>query len=80
MQLIPPEQKLEIARREPLTRFLSREEIAPLHEALDRQTRDRSRQQADLACSGAPARRQQRQLFPGRACAPSPILPRPADP
>ena len=35
-------------RRPPLTRFLSREEIARLHRVLDAQTREDSRQQADI--------------------------------
>ena len=35
-------------RRPPLTRFLSREEIARLHSVLDAQTRKSSRQQADI--------------------------------
>ena len=35
-------------RRQALTRFLSREEIARLHRVLDRQTRNSSREQADI--------------------------------
>ena len=35
-------------RRPALTRFLSREEVGRLHEVLDRQTRSRDRQQADI--------------------------------
>ena len=35
-------------RRQALTRFLSREEIARLHRILDRQTRNSSREQADI--------------------------------
>ena len=35
-------------RRQALTRFLSREEIARLHRVLDRQTRDSRREQADI--------------------------------
>ena len=43
-----PTRGLKNNRRGPLTRFLSRDEIARLHDALDRQTRDSSRQQADI--------------------------------
>ena len=45
---INPTRGLKKNRRAPLTRFLSREEIARLHEALDRQTRAGDRQQADI--------------------------------
>ena len=43
-----PTKGLERNRRPALTRFLSREEIARLHEVLDRQTRKNDRQQADI--------------------------------
>ena len=43
-----PTKGLERNRRPALTRFLSREEIARLHEVLDRQTRKSDRQQADI--------------------------------
>ncbi|MDE0171958.1 MAG: site-specific integrase [Defluviicoccus sp.] len=43
-----PTRGLKKNRRAPLTRFLSRDEIARLHEALDRQTRASDRQQADI--------------------------------
>ena len=43
-----PTRGLKKNRRAPLTRFLSRDEIACLHEALDRQTRAGDRQQADI--------------------------------
>ncbi len=43
-----PTEGLERNRRPALTRFLSQEEIARLHEALDRQTRKSDRQQADI--------------------------------
>ena len=43
-----PTKGLERNRRPALTRFLSREEIARLHEVLDRQTRKIDRQQADI--------------------------------
>ncbi len=43
-----PTRGLERNRRPALTRFLSREEIARLHEVLDKQTRKSDRQQADI--------------------------------
>ena len=43
-----PTRGLKKNRRAPLTRFLSRDEIARLHETLDRQTRASDRQQADI--------------------------------
>ena len=43
-----PTRGLKKNRRVPLTRFLSRDEIARLHDALDRQTRAGDRQQADI--------------------------------
>ena len=43
-----PTKGLERNRRPALTRFLSREEIARLHEVLDGQTRKNDRQQADI--------------------------------
>ena len=43
-----PAQGIKRNRRPALTRFLSREEIGPLHRVLDRQTRKSSRQQADI--------------------------------
>ena len=43
-----PAQGIAFNRRAKLTRFLSREEIARLHDVLDRQTRKGSRQQADI--------------------------------
>ena len=43
-----PTAGIERNRRPALTRFLSREEIARLHEVLDAQTRSRDRQQADI--------------------------------
>ena len=43
-----PTKGLERNRRPALTRFLSREEIARLHEVLDKQTRKSDRQQADI--------------------------------
>ena len=43
-----PAHGIRLNRRPRLTRFLSREEIACLHEALDRQTRKSDRPQADI--------------------------------
>ena len=43
-----PARAVKRNRRTALTRFLSREEIARLHRALDRQTRNSSREQADI--------------------------------
>ncbi len=43
-----PAQGVQRNRRTPLTRFLSREEIARLHRALDGQTRKTNREQADI--------------------------------
>ena len=43
-----PTRGLKRNRREPLTRFLSREEIARLHDALDRHSVGGGRQQADI--------------------------------
>ncbi len=43
-----PTKGLKRNRRPALTRFLSRGEIARLHEALDRQTRESDKQQADI--------------------------------
>ena len=43
-----PTQAIRPNRRPPLTRFLSREEIARLHRVLDRQTRNGCREQADI--------------------------------
>ena len=43
-----PARGIQRNRRTPLTRFLSRDEIARLHEALDRQTRKTNREQADI--------------------------------
>ena len=45
---ISPTAGIERNRRPALTRFLSREEIARLHEVLDAQTREGDRQQADI--------------------------------
>ena len=43
-----PTQRIPPNRRPALTRFLSRDEVRRLHEVLDRQTRGRDRQQADI--------------------------------
>ena len=43
-----PARSVERNRRQALTRFLSREEIARLHRVLDRQTRNSSREQAEI--------------------------------
>ena len=43
-----PAQRIVPNRRPALTRFLSRDEVGRLHEVLDRQTRSRDRQQADI--------------------------------
>ena len=43
-----PADEIEFNRRPKLTRFLSREELARLHAALDGQTRQSARQQADI--------------------------------
>ena len=43
-----PARSVQRNRRQALTRFLSREEIARLHRVLDRQTRNSSREQADI--------------------------------
>ena len=43
-----PARAVKRNRRTALTRFLSREEIARLHRVLDRQTRNSSREQADI--------------------------------
>ena len=43
-----PAQRIPPNRRPALTRFLSRDEVLRLHEVLDRQTRSRDRQQADI--------------------------------
>ena len=43
-----PARGIQRNRRTPLTRFLSRDEIARLHRALDRQTRKTNREQADI--------------------------------
>ena len=43
-----PAQAIQRNRRTPLTRFLSRDEIARLHRALDGQTRKTNREQADI--------------------------------
>ena len=43
-----PPRAVKRNRRTALTRFLSREEIARLHQVLDRQTRNSSREQADI--------------------------------
>ena len=45
---VNPAQRIPPNRRPALTRFLSREEVGRLHEVLDRQTRGRDRQQADI--------------------------------
>ena len=45
---INPTRSLKKNRSDPLTRFLSRDEISRLHAVLDRQTRDGDRQQADI--------------------------------
>ena len=45
---VNPVRGLKMNRRPALTRFLSREEVARLHDVLDRQTRKGGRQQADI--------------------------------
>ena len=45
---VNPARSLKMNRRPALTRFLSREEVARLHDVLDRQTRTGVRQQADM--------------------------------
>ena len=45
---VNPTRGLKMNRRPPLTRFLSREEVACLHDVLDRQVREGGRQQADI--------------------------------
>ena len=45
---VNPARGLKMNRRPALTRFLSREEVALLHDVLDKQTRKGARQQADM--------------------------------